>query len=33
MKFADLRAGMVITGGPLQVTEAEILEFAQVRSQ
>lgn len=29
MKFADLRAGMVITGGPLQVTEAEILEFAR----
>ena len=29
MKFADLRQGMVMKGGPVDVTEAEILEFAQ----
>ena len=28
MKFADLREGMVIKGGPIRITEAEILEFA-----
>lgn len=28
MKFADLREGMVIKGGPIHISEAEILEFA-----
>jgi acyl dehydratase len=29
MKFAEIRAGMVIKGGRRSVTEAEILEFAR----
>ncbi|WP_459615193.1 MaoC family dehydratase [Bordetella sp. 2513F-2] len=29
MKFAELREGMVIQGGPVVVTEQEILEFAR----
>jgi acyl dehydratase len=29
MKFADLREGMVIKGGPVKVTQEEILEFAR----
>ncbi len=28
MKFADLHAGLVIQGGPLRVTESDILDFA-----
>ena len=28
MKFAEFKDGMVIKGGPVVVTEAEILEFA-----
>lgn len=29
MKFAELRQGMVIQGGPLKVTQEEILDFAR----
>jgi len=28
MKFADLREGMIVRGGPVKVTQEEILEFA-----
>jgi acyl dehydratase len=28
MKFADLRQGMIIHGGPILITEADILDFA-----
>ena len=29
MKFAEFEAGQVIEAGPIEVTEAEVLEFAQ----